>query len=41
MFFAIPALWKFNGVDSLPSEFKVSHSSEALSRINDRYNIRS
>lgn len=27
---AIPAIWKFNGVDSLPSEFKVSHSSGTL-----------
>ena len=27
---AIPAIWKFNGVDSLPSEFKVSHTSGTL-----------
>lgn len=27
---AIPAIWKFNGVDSLPFEFKVSHTSGTL-----------
>lgn len=27
---AIPAIWKFNGVDSLPSEFKVSNTSGTL-----------